>query len=70
MAKVVLYTIHCSLCNTLKMLLDRAGIPYEECTDKEYMIEKGMTQMPMLGVDDKLYNFSGARTWIMQQQNN
>ena len=64
MDKPLLYTIDCTRCKVLENLLNRAGVPYDVCRDKELMISKGMTEAPMLEVDGKLYNFIEARKWL------
>lgn len=62
--RVILYTIHCPLCNTLKRLLDQKHIVYEENTSMEEMTALGMTSAPHLGVDDDIFDFGGARDWL------
>lgn len=58
------YTIHCPACNVLKKKLDEKKISYEEITDKELMMSKGFTSLPMLEVDGQILNFNGAMKWI------
>ena len=55
MAKPILYTIDCTRCKVLETLLDRAGIAYDVCRDKDIMLSKGMREAPGLEVDGKLY---------------
>ena len=64
MDNVVFYTIHCPACNVLKKKLDAKGIQYQEITDKQVMLEKGFTSMPMLEVNGQVYDFAGARKWV------
>lgn len=64
---IILYTIHCPACNVLKKKLDSKGIEYEEITDKQVMLDKGFTSMPMLEIDGQVLDFNGAIRWITQK---
>lgn len=64
---ITLYTIHCPACNVLKKKLDSKGIEYKEVTDKQVMLDKGFTSMPMLEVDGQVLDFNGAIRWITQK---
>lgn len=61
---IILFTINCPKCNVLKTKLDRAGIHYTICKDRDKMIEEGMTLLPMLKINDSILNFNQAIEWI------
>ena len=64
MNSVVLYTIDCPKCKVLETKLNSKNIPYEVFKDKDKMIEKGLSTMPVLEVDDQLLDFGQAIKWI------
>ena len=64
MASVVLYTIDCPKCKVLETKLNSKNIPYEVFKDKDKMIEKGLSTMPVLEVDGQLLDFGQAVKWI------
>lgn len=64
---IILYTIGCPKCEILKSKLDVAKINYTICEDTNIMLDKGITHLPNLEVDDKLYNFKEAVSFINSQ---
>lgn len=64
---VVFYTTGCPKCGVLKKKLDAKGIEYEENNSVMEMLNLGITQVPVLKVEDKLLEFSEANNWINQQ---
>lgn len=64
---VVFYTTGCPKCGVLKKKLDAKGIKYEENNSVMEMLSLGITQVPILKVEDKLLEFSEANNWINQQ---
>ena len=61
---IVLYSNHCPNCSILKAELQKAGIEYEECNDIDTMINMGLNEMPMLGVNGKLLTLQESISWI------
>lgn len=61
---VMLYTIDCPKCKILESKLNSKNIPYKVFKDKEKMIEKGLSTMPVLEVDGELLDFGQAVKWI------
>ena len=59
---IVLYSTHCPRCAVLEKKLEAKGIKFEVETSVDDMLALGITQVPMLRVDDKLLNFSEANT--------
>lgn len=64
MDSVVLYTIDCPKCKVLETKLNSKNIPYEVFKDKDKMIKKGLSTMPVLEVDGRLLDFGQAVKWI------
>ena len=64
---VVFYTTGCPKCGVLKKKWDAKGIEYEENNSVMEMLNLGITQVPVLKVEDKLLEFSEANNWINQQ---
>lgn len=64
---VTLYTTHCPKCRVIEKKLAQKNIQYNEVTDISEMQKLGFTSAPMLKVDGKIYNFSDANRWIMNQ---
>ena len=61
---VILYSTGCPKCQVLTKKLDAAGISYSVITDVAEMLTIGIKSAPMLEVDGKLMDFSGAIHWI------
>ena len=65
---IQLYSTHCPQCQTLEIKLDRAGIKYEICDDKEAMAALGLKAAPALDIGDQILNFSQATKWVNSQR--
>lgn len=61
---VILYSTHCPKCKVLESKLKEKNIGYIENNDVKEMGEKGFTTVPVLVVNDKVYNFKEAVAWI------
>lgn len=64
MNKVVLYSTGCPMCKILKTKLDQKNIEYQVCENVDIMMARGFQTVPMLEIDDKLYNFREAVAWV------
>lgn len=64
---VVFYTTGCPKCGVLKKKLDAKGIKYEENNSVMEMLAFGITQVPVLKVENQLLEFAEANNWINQQ---
>ncbi len=64
MEKIVLYSTGCPMCKILKTKLDQKNIEYQVCENVDIMMAKGFQTVPMLEIDDKLYNFREAVAWV------
>lgn len=58
--KITLYTIHCPACNILAKKLDRKNIAYDVVDDIDTLTKLNMHQFPLLGVDDRIYEYGDA----------
>lgn len=65
----VLYSTGCPQCNVLKEKLKAANIDYIEVTDKDTIIAKGITKVPVLEVDGIQMSLSAANEWIKSRSN-
>ena len=57
---VILYSTHCPKCKVLSSKLLQKGIDYDEINDIEVMAQKGFTTVPMLEVNEVVYDFKKA----------
>ena len=57
---IVLYTTHCPKCQVLTKKLNAANINYEVCEDVKIMEKKNFSSLPVLEVNNKIYNFTEA----------
>ena len=64
---VRMYTTGCPRCNVLKKKLDEKGIQYEIITDKDIMMSKGFSVVPVLEVNDRTMDFTEAVKWINER---
>lgn len=69
MNRVILFSTGCPQCNVLKEKLKAANIDYIEVTDKDTIIAKGITKVPMLEVDGIKMELSAANEWIKSRSN-
>lgn len=65
----VLFSTGCPQCNVLKEKLKSANIDYIEVTDKDTIIAKGITKVPVLEVDGIQMELSAANEWIKSRSN-
>ena len=70
MDNIRLYSTHCPKCRVVEKKLEQAGIQYELIDAKgnnkviDMLSAKGIRQMPVLEVEDKLLGFSEIIKWI------
>lgn len=69
MNRVILFSTGCPQCNVLKEKLKAANIDYIEVTDKDTIIAKGITKVPVLEVDGIQMELSAANEWIKSRSN-
>lgn len=66
----VLFSTGCPQCNVLKEKLKAAKIDYVEVTDKDTILAKGITRIPVLEVEGIRMELSAANEWIKSRSNN
>ena len=64
---VILYSTGCPKCQVLKNKLDSENISYELFDNKDKMIDKGFTNVPILEVDGEIMDFKRAVEWINKE---
>lgn len=69
MNRVILFSTGCPQCNVLKEKLKAANIDYIEVTDKDTIMAKAITKVPVLEVDGIKMELSAANEWIKSRSN-
>lgn len=64
---VTLYSTGCPKCNVLKKKLEAKNINYSTNSSVDEMLKMGISQVPMLKVNDYLMNFKEAVDWINEE---
>lgn len=64
---IYLYSTGCPKCKVLEKKLQDKGISYGIKSDIEEMTALGITQVPVLKVNDKLLQFKEAVDWVNKQ---
>lgn len=70
MEQIILYTIHCRLCDKLKQELDKHNKVYQIIDDKNIMEKLKFNNMPVLYVNGNYLNFQEAIMWLRSADNN
>lgn len=61
---IILYSAGCPKCKILENKLKAKNISYETITDKDEMLKRGLTEVPILKIKNKLLGFFEANNWI------
>lgn len=67
---VTLYTSDtCGVCKAMKMKMAMKNIPYENKTDIDYLMEKGIQRLPVLQLEDGtlIDSPTAINAWIKSQ---
>lgn len=79
MRKIIFYTTNCPRCQVLKKKMDSLGIDYELNDDIEEMMLWGIQTVPMLRIEEELFDssslttlldFSQAVKWLKEYEKN
>ncbi len=79
MRKIIFYTTNCPRCQVLKKKMDSLGIDYELNDDIEEMMLWGIQTVPMLRIEEELFDassltilldFSQAIKWLKEYEKN
>lgn len=65
---IKLYTTHCPKCKILKKKLDELNIEYDVVEDVDIMLKLGMSQVPILEIDEVKMDFTEANNWVNKQK--
>ena len=60
MSNIILFSTGCPKCNVLKKKLDNSNIKYVEVSDINYMMQLGITTVPVLKVGEDLLQYADA----------
>ena len=64
MNNIVLYSTGCPRCQVLKSKLDSKNIDYTIVTDVDEMVKKGIESVPVLEVDEQIFDFKSAVDYV------
>lgn len=64
---ITFYSTHCPNCQVLEAKLKMKGIEYTENNDVDEMQALGITSVPCLMIDGKLYQFIESINWVNHQ---
>lgn len=68
MDEILLYTLPtCGKCKILKQKLKAKDIPFTEISDENSLMNAGFDVVPVMCVNNHIYNFTEANTWVNQQ---
>lgn len=67
MQKVIMYSLDCEHCRTLKKRFNELGIAYEICDDIEIMRKNKFNEVPIVEADGKFMKFGEAMEWANNQ---
>lgn len=65
---IVIYSTGCPRCKVLISKLDAKNIEYSVFDNIDKMLEMGITNVPILEVDNKKMNFKEAVDWINNKE--
>lgn len=68
MDEILLYALPtCGKCKILKQKLNAKNISFKEITDEKSLMNAGIDTVPVMCVNNHIYNFTEANTWVNQQ---
>ena len=65
---VILYSTGCPKCRVLETKLSQKHIPFTIVDDMDELISIGLQTVPILKVENTLYQFKDANDWINAQE--
>ncbi len=65
---VILYSTGCPRCKVIARKLDDKRIKYSIVDKVDVMLELGITNVPVLEVDDRKMEFKEAINWVNSQE--
>lgn len=65
---ITIYTTEiCPRCKILKKKLTDKNIDYIEVNDMDKLLELNILEVPVLKIDDTMFDFAAANAWINNQ---
>lgn len=65
---ITIYTTEtCPRCKILKKKLTDKNIDYVEVNDMDKLLELNILEVPVLKIDDTMFDFAAANAWITNQ---
>ena len=65
---ITIYTTEtCPKCKILKKKLADKNIDYVEVNDMDKLLELNIVEVPVLKIDDTMFDFAAANAWINNQ---
>lgn len=65
---ITIYTTEtCPRCKILKKKLIDKNIDYVEVNDMDKLLELNIVEVPVLKIDDTMFDFAAANAWINNQ---
>lgn len=65
---ITIYTTEiCPRCKILKKKLTDKNIDYVEVNDRDKLLELNILEVPVLKIDDTMFDFAAANAWINNQ---
>lgn len=65
---ITIYTTEtCPRCKILKKKLTDKNIDYVEVNDMDKLLELNIVEVPVLKIDDTMFDFAAANAWINNQ---
>lgn len=65
---ITIYTTEtCPRCKILKKKLTDKNIDYVEVNDMDKLLELNILEVPVLKIDDTMFDFAAANAWINNQ---
>ena len=65
--EIILYSTGCPQCNILKEMLQKKNIIFQIEDNVEKMKELGFSSLPMLSIDNKIFNFKEAFNFLKNE---
>lgn len=64
---ITLYHTGCPKCRIIESKLKQKEVEYQECTDIDIMVGRGILSVPYLEVDGELFDFMAATKWLNER---
>lgn len=69
LCNTTLYSTGCPKCVILEQKLKAKNVEYKKVNDTDLMLQSGITTVPAMKIDGKIYNFAEAIKWANAYEN-